>query len=153
MDDFKIIFYIAVAIAWAIYNNYKKVQKNRPKTTMPPQAKPVSVVKEIKTGDYDSEIPARPNPIFKKQELKKDIRIFQKSQQAKPVLKDEIKKKTTAPVPFLKTDAFHPAASEKEIIIATAPVKEIIEDDLFEFKKIDIRTAIIYSEILKRPYV
>jgi hypothetical protein len=154
MEDFKILFYVAVAIAWFVYKNYQKVQQNRPKTNLPPKAQPVSVVTEKKTSEFTTEkTPERKQIIIEKQtDFKKDFQAYAKSRQAKPVLKDEIKKKTPAPVPFLNVDTVHPSITGKKITEATASIKDFAEEDLFDLKKFDIRTAIIYSEILKRPY-
>lgn len=154
MEDFKILFYVAVAIAWFVYKNYQKVQQNRPKTNVAPKAQPVSTATEKKPGEFATEkIPERKQIIIEKQtDFKKDFQAYTKSRQAKPVLKDEIKKKTPAPVPFLNVDTVHPSITGKKITEAPASIKDFAEEDLFDLKKFDIRTAIIYSEILKRPY-
>ncbi|HKR04530.1 MAG TPA: hypothetical protein VJY62_07825 [Bacteroidia bacterium] len=154
MEDFKILFYVAVAIAWFVYKNYQKVQQNRPGTNVPPKAQPVSTVTEKKTGEFATEkAPRQKQIIIEKQTgFKKEFQANKKSQEAKPVLKDEIIKKTPRAVPFLNVDAFHPAAPEKKIVETNMVTKEFAEEDLFDLKKFDIRTAIIYSEILKRPY-
>ena len=153
MEDFKILFYVAVAIAWFVYKNYQKVQQNRPKTNVPPKAQPVSTVTKKRPGEFVIEKTLQQKQIIieKQTDFKKDFQAYTKSRQAKPVLKDEIKKKTPAPVPFLNVDTVHPSITEKKIVETFAPLKDFAEEDLFDLKKFDIRTAIIYSEILRRP--
>src|ERR1051325_1687751 len=98
MDDFKIIFYIAIGIAWVIYKNFQKVQQNRPKTVTP---------QDVKTRTTDIEnshetitlqkIKQKKQEIYQKEiQSKKDIGSLTKIKEAKPAIKNEIKKKKVA---------------------------------------------------------
>jgi hypothetical protein len=149
MEDFRLIFYLGIAIAWFVYKNYQKVQQNRPKKvdtrTTTREKEPLEMAIE-KVKQQKKSIAA------KLPEFKKDFKTFKKTGESKPVLKDELKKKTTATSPFLNVDTTHHGIqtfsdSKKDSEI----IKEVPEEDLFDLKKFDIRTAIIYSEILKRP--
>src|SRR5688572_11879783 len=44
MDDFKIVFYIIVAIAWVVYSNYKKISEEAKKRN--PAKRPPEVIQE-----------------------------------------------------------------------------------------------------------
>ena len=154
MEDFKLLFYIAIAIAWFVYKNYQKVQQNRPRkvearedyTATPAMEKEPLEVSVEKLKQQKKVIAA------KQTEFKRDFRTFKKAVESKPVFKDRLKKKTAAVSPFLTVDTTHPEmqtipGSKKDFEM----IKETPEEDLFDLKKFDIRTAIIYSEILKRP--
>ena len=146
MEDFKVIFYIAIGIAWFVYKNYQKVQQNRPKTILPPVSPPISTATDRKINVTEK---LKPVILTKKVDLKKDFKTYPKNKQTR----DEIKKKTYSGDLFLKTEADHPVSAEKKVAETNAVAKDFAEEDLFDLKKFDIRTAIIYSEILKRPYV
>ncbi|MEP7170386.1 MAG: hypothetical protein ABI855_13530 [Bacteroidota bacterium] len=147
MEDFKIVFYIAVAIAWFVYKNYQKVQQNRPKTILPPEVKPISIVTERQTKENISERIRQVN-LAKKSDLRKDFKSGSKNKQ----VKNEIKRQSASTDSFQKPEVIAATANEKKDS-ETTETKYFSEEDLFDLKKFDIRTAIIYSEILKRPYI
>ena len=150
MEDFKIIFYIAVAIAWAVYKNYQKVQKNRPVTHLPPPTPEIIIPKNNPVEMITKKPQKKNNSYSKKQEeCKNDFKSAKVEQKQKTILTSE---KNLEALYTLKSEAIHKEAEEEKQIKNNA-ISEFEESELFNLKKMDIRTAIIYSEILRRPYV
>jgi len=156
MEDFKLIFYIAIAIAWAVYKNYQKVQQNRPKRVQPPVTgtEPLSDKKTLSDLIIEKARQEKKD-VIRKAEFKKEIKAAERVKVSKPGFKDEIKRKTPVISPFLNTEieqTVYSITDEKKQNVIETEFKKNSEEDLFDLKKFDIRTAIIYSEILKRPY-
>ncbi|MEO5570518.1 MAG: hypothetical protein ABIT08_13645 [Bacteroidia bacterium] len=155
MEDFKLLFYLAVAIAWMVYKNYQKVGKNRPKTVTAPKTEP-DIIDQHKAPDKIS-----PEKISRQKQTvaakipaaKTGYGEFKKVLIKKTVPAEWPKKKTHVVAPFLTVEEKQAVkVAYKKTPVEPDPVKkEIFEEDFFELKKFDIRTAIIYSEILRRP--
>ncbi len=142
MDDLKIIFYIAIAIAWLILRNYQKVQKSRP------------VIKEF-TDEPEAAEPIAEIPVKKKKPVR---------QEWKPMKRNIIQKKPVRQ--FLdfekKISSFDPAKSadltEKDLhsvepyaTVLTESTNDLKADWNLSSDNFELKKAIIYSEILKRP--
>jgi len=154
MEDFKLLFYLAVAIAWMIYKNYQKVGKNRPKIVAAPKTEPVIVNKQKAPDKISPEkISRQKQTATAKTPARTVYDEFKKALIKKTVPAEGPKKKTPVVAPFLTVEGEQAVKfADKKSRAEPDPLKkEIFEEDFFELKKFDIRTAIIYSEILRRP--
>lgn len=155
MDELKIIFYILIGLGWFIHKNYRKVIQNRPVINKPtpavvtqPQQKKV-VEQAAKTARQSSE--KLKDTVFTTKR-KEDYGLPQKPRH---ILKDTEGKESKIAKPFLTPEKnqqpvanFNIENKNSELVLEEL---KYTDDDEFDLKKIDLRKAIIYSEILKRP--
>ena len=127
--------YIILAILWILYGFYKKSIKNKAaqeKDSSEPQnlkkAQNKNFINEI-FGDFLSDNES-PNP-YESMDMQENTEIIEEN-----IQKEELKKQAE----LLKV--------KKEIQKTTVSFEEDTDDDNIDF---DLRNAVIYSEILKRP--
>jgi len=151
MDDFKIVFYIIVAIAWVVYSNYKKITeeaKKRNPGKRPPEviqenwpSQPHQPMKPVAVPSTKSPVPAR----IPSREILKPARV-------RP---ERNVKKRTAPVETV-SQFYQEGGNIKpsdQVQFSYAKSKDDIQDlVLEEIRTTDWKRAVILSEILKRPY-
>lgn len=131
MDNIGDIIYVVVLIIAFIFSAFRKAQKNKRNTQLPNE--------QIPTGEH---------PMDEEEPYIDDLRELFKPRAPKPV--QEPVKEKPKPQPL-----FQQAQREKE---PSKPVKlielETEEEQEQEFNQdqIDLRKAVIYSEILNRPY-
>lgn len=154
MDDLKVILYVVIAIAWMIYNNYKKVgdaskkrdpsqpipeviEENWPKETPyePPQSTKRQYVETISDQVNENRVPKRDK--LKRQPLKKA---------------GILPRKRKEPL-FLST---HEGGSTQPSLIVQFDDNDS-EDELevnwvHKIRNADFKQGIIMTEILQRPY-
>ncbi|MBL0343478.1 MAG: hypothetical protein IPP71_23045 [Bacteroidetes bacterium] len=163
MDDLKVVLYIVVAIIWVVYNNYKKIaeaskkrnfskppaeiiQENWPKTaptvlkTVPPVLKTTTA---RKTQYVEKQSERTASRMLQKEAIKvrdpiKRVPLASRSKMEKTFLNSR-EGGTTQPS---KVAYFEEAQTE---LYTWNPVVD-------QIKNTDMKTAIILSEILKRPY-
>jgi hypothetical protein len=155
MEDFKIVFYIAIAIAWAVYKNYQKVQKSRPVTNLPPQSRPEIVLpKKTSVEMINKKVEQKNNSAFEKQEkVKNEFKHGNVEQKKKTILFSDKNQKTMSTISPIESEMKQIDKDMKSQMKNNTMDREFAEDESFNLKKFDVRTAIIYSEILKQPYV
>lgn len=127
--------YIILAILWILYGFYKKSIKNKAaqeKDSSEPQnlkkAQNKNFINEI-FGDFLSDNES-PNP-YESMNMQENTEIIEEN-----IQKEELKKQAE----LLKV--------KKEIQKTTVSFEEDTDDDNIDF---DLKNAVIYSEILKRP--
>ncbi|MCD6113598.1 MAG: hypothetical protein J7J86_10095 [Bacteroidales bacterium] len=127
--------YIILAILWILYGFYKKSIKNKAaqeKDSSEPQnlkkAQNKNFINEI-FGDFLSDNES-PNP-YESMDMQENTEIIEEN-----IQKEELKKQAE----LLKV--------KKEIQKTTVSFEEDTDDDNIDF---DLKNAVIYSEILKRP--
>lgn len=132
MDDLGNILYILAMLAAVIFSAFKKK-------------------KQVKTGEPMSENTPEPYHPMDEEDIMRELKeLFQKPKVVEP----EPVKLKVEPQPFLRTEnTFKVKNKVKE------PTKPILEEDecaeegfVFNKEQIDLRQAVIYSEILRRPY-
>lgn len=156
MENIKVIFYIAVAIGWLVLKNYKKVKQNKP-VIKEVQEKPTSKESVLEKIPHTGWGEAKNQTVSKeKNQIKKPFEEYKKTKEVKSVASAVTgSRKTTSNLPFLTVDMPPSVSHDKSTVLKADEVEEknkkIIEDDDFVIKNFDIRSAIIYSTILKRP--
>lgn len=156
MDDLKVVLYIVVAIIWVVYNNYRKLSEASKKRDL--KKPPPEVIQE----NWPRETVNKPGPFTPPQ---RQIVDKQTSKTGKPVME---RSSMPSRRPLKRT----PIASKREQIIipsyrreggTTLPSKvahfeepvtsESDHHPIFQtLKSMDLKHAIVISEILKRPY-
>ncbi|MCC6385213.1 MAG: hypothetical protein LC117_01145 [Bacteroidia bacterium] len=141
MKDFEVIIYVVAAIIWLVSKNFRKVQQNRPG-----QKKQVPVSQEF----IESELPPKP--------VKKPVAQLERRSPGLPEqpisVKSKTQKEVRQPAPASEESSFNYRAglyheevpSEYEI----SSGKELISH--FDLDSFDLRQAVIYAEIINRPY-
>jgi hypothetical protein len=155
LEDFKIIFYIAVAIAWVVYKNYQKVQKNRPATILPPKSTPEIILPKSNPDQMlTKKAKQKSNSAFEKQrKIKNEFKSGKIEQKKTPIFISDNNQERAAIISPIESQMIQKDKEVKNQIKNNTMDREFAEDESFNLKKFDMRTAIIYSEILKRPYV
>lgn len=156
VNDLQLILYIIVALIWVVARNYKKVEQtrptvNRPAPGIPNEPKQTSYAPPLPapapSPSPSEKIPWKPLKIEKSQFRRSPVKRFEPSPRK---IKNETKngKDEAASVKnFFETEAANSSAAES-----------ILEKEnnarLDYVTKIDfnLRQAILFSEILKRPY-
>lgn len=160
MDDFKIIFYILVAIAWVVYKNYQKIKANRPQAkTSPPPAGPYNARSEDSVKQWKKEVkPALSSkPKIERVPTRREI----KKPAAKKVKIEAGIGSEAAPdfstVETASTAAFFKSILSEEMNAIKSPQEKTEKETEsrewnFNPEKINLKEAVIYSTILNRPY-
>jgi len=162
VDDLKIVFYIIVAIVWMVYNNYKKLSEQSSKRD--PSAPPAGEVIEENWPKEPTVVRKPETTVARKSSLPK---ILRKKEERIPV------PVRTAPVPMKRTPLYKErlSSSKSNNMFLTSsreggsmqPSKVVrFEEPHHEtmvanpwaeaVRNADFKTAIILSEVLKRPY-
>lgn len=155
MDELKIIFYILIGLGWFILKNYRKVTQNRPVINNPTQVT-VPQPEQKKVVEQAAKTTRQPS------DNKKDTVFTNKRKEdpglphkLKHILKDTEGKESKIAKPFLIPEKnqqpvvdFNIENKNSEFVLEEL---KYANEDEFDLKKIDLRKAIIYSEILKRP--
>lgn len=150
MKDFELIVYIIAALIYFVSKNYRKVQQNRPgqnpePTPVPQMQKPVPV--QTKRKKETVAVPAQSQPsekipyrAMKRQNLAKEYKPVRKSQ-SPDFLKTEIESTQN----FFKN--ILPSEDQTQSVHLQQP-----EDLRPYLMPDDLKKAIIYAEIIRRPY-
>jgi len=156
MDDLKIVFYVAVAIAWVVYNNYKKISEASRKRDLskPPdeviqenwpgkkQASPRPVARKIKEI-IEKQIPEKRKKVMEHQSLP-HRKLFKPAtpRQTEPnFITTHLESEGGVILPS-RVVQFQENLTEQE---AQHPIIQAI-------KSMDLRTGFVLAEVLKRPY-
>lgn len=137
MDDLKIIVYIIAALIWVVARNYKKVQKTRPTIVPKASASPVEVIKPVA-------VPVEKLP-YKKMS-RQSLHDSYKSERLNNVVPKTKVGKAKPRTVFDFSQGLKGDESTVSLKVEEESVNE--KNSFFEF---DLRKAIIYSEILRRP--
>ncbi len=145
--EFKVIFYVLVAIGYFIYTNYKKLnEENRKRkftTPVPPAASALPTVDELKTIIKKEVAKQRPDSTIKKPVLPKPVLIPLKKNKPQATLTslDIQSLETIKPegTPFIKHQAI-----EHETVIEKAGRKTFFDKKTFQ-------NAVILGEIINKP--
>jgi len=135
MDDFGDILYILAMLAALVFSAIKKSKQSKKRPAAPVETQP---------DPFD--------PMEEDEPIIQDLRDLFKPKPVKPQPVPEVSKvKTEQAKPFQKASLSQtPKRSTKTLDIIdideTTEANEFLEDG------IDLRQAVIYSEILKRPY-
>jgi hypothetical protein len=162
MDDLKIVFYIIVAIVWMVYNNYRKLSEQSSKRD-PSAPPPGDVIEE--NWPKEPPVARKPEPtVIKKPSLPK---VLRKREVPVPV------PVRTAPSPMKRAPLYKErlSSSKSNNMFLTAgreggamqPSKMVQFEEPHQVLQVpnpwaeavrnaDFRTAMILSEVLKRPY-
>lgn len=162
MDDLKIAFYIIGAIVWFVYNNYKKFQAEAAKRDFS---------KPVKNADVPAveQIPPPVKPRHFTATQRKSVLVPRDSKPSKQVVSDVPRKHLSGErVPLvarakLKKSTFlsqENAIPEGGVLVPSKivhfedepQVAEVENPYLMALRSGDIRQAVVYAEILKRPY-
>jgi len=156
MDDLKIVLYIVVAIIWVVYNNYKKISDASKKRD--PSKPPGEIIQENWPGKKPETIP----PVFRKL---KEVAGKQTSGSERNVaeriplpsrspLKQKIQRRrqvTEQPVNLVPEGGM--IAPSKVVHFQEIPADQDTVHPMFlAIKNMDLRSAFVMSEVLKRPY-
>jgi hypothetical protein len=157
MDDFKVVFYIVVAIVWVIYNNYKKISEtakkrdpskpfgdiiteNWPKETFAPQTqelpkkqKPVRVLKSVTDDSFK-----RKTVALKREPLRKDR--MSGNYKFPQTISTLIEGGNLQPSKLVH---FEDGAED------TSPYNQMAD----EIRNANFKQGIIIAEVLQRPYI
>ncbi len=150
MKDFELIVYIVAALIYFISKNYRKVQQNRPGQQPEPipmkeQVKPAPAERGRKKAKWEApeqNQPAKkiPYQAMKRQSLAKEYKPIRKSQ----------------PPDFLKTEIESTQNFFQSFLNAEEHLQPVQIQEPENLKPYllpdDLRKAIIYSEIIKRPF-
>lgn len=150
MKDFELIVYIIAALIWFISKNYRKVQQNRPgqqpaPVQTPEPQKPVPAERKRKKQAVALPVKPAPSPkipyqAMKRQSLAKEYKPIRKSP-APEFLNTEIESTQSFFQKFLAAEEqLHPVQ-----IHETENFKPYLIPD-------DLKKAMIYAEIIRRPY-
>ncbi|WP_430810646.1 MULTISPECIES: hypothetical protein [unclassified Carboxylicivirga] len=112
-----------------------------------------SALKKKKQVDKSPPVPGEERPEFDpmaEDDIMGELReLFQsKAKEEQPVVRPAVKKE---PVRFEK-DLTKQVGKPKVMVKKKEPIRLIEDDEVYEQEQIDLRQAVIYSEILKRPY-
>ena len=156
MDDLKVVLYIVVAIIWVVYNNYRKLSEANKKRDL--KKPPPELIQE----NWPRETVNKPGPI---NPPKRQVIDKQASKTEKPVLvrtplpvRRSLKRPSLASKP---EQAIIPSLYREGGITTPSKVVHFEEPDFDEvdhhpifrtMKSMDLKHAIVISEILKRPY-
>lgn len=150
MKDFELIVYIVAALIYFISRNYRKVQQNRPGQQPSPvpvqeHEKPATVERRRKKEKLEAPVQPQPSKkipyqAMKRQNLAREYKPVRKSH-SPDFLKTEIESTQNFFKNLLTTE------EEKQSV-------QIIEPEDLKPYLIpeDLKKAIIYSEIIRRPY-
>lgn len=154
--DFKIVLYIIVAIIWVVYNNYKKIadaSKKRDYSKPPQEVIQENWPKSI-PNTRKASIPRTNQPIEKPVVRKSSGTLYKEIITAREPLKRP--SLVSASKIHKRNSIFREGGSTQPSKIVHFEDEEIkwLEPNLLveEIRNTDMRTAIILSEILKRPY-
>ena len=152
MDDLKIVFYILVGIIWVVYNNYKKITEASGKRDF---TKPFSET-------IPENWPALPE---KKKPVAKQVTETQKPKEKREVLRRNILPKRTLPGKPARVEISQQIFTSPQIqeggLSTPSKVVQFEESTLFPespnglltaLRNMDLRQAIVMSEVLNRPY-
>jgi hypothetical protein len=146
MEDLKFIFYLVVALGWLVLRNYRKVQANRPGQAPVPETPAVDM-------DEVTE-PDRPATV---QDAWRQAKSARAAEPKRPVRKRQV------PAPYA------PDAPNEEARLVTAYFSQQREEEksrervagtdapetaaaaFLDPGNFDLRKAVIYAEVLKRP--
>lgn len=155
MDELKVVFYIVVAIIWVVYNNYKKISdasrkrdfskptkeviaENWPKVELPRKN---TVGKNLK--QFEKQSVNTPKPLLSRPPLKSREPLRRATLTQKPV--QSLSNRIPVEGGILEPSKI---AHFEEVQLSSEEPNLIVE----EIRNVDMRRAIILSEILKRPY-
>jgi hypothetical protein len=152
MKDFELIVYIVAALIYFISKNYRKVQQNRPgqqpapapvPETLSPKQVPVTVKKKKEVLAVPAPVPTNkkiPYQAMKRQNLARDYKTVRKTQ----------------PTDFLKTEIESTQKFFQNLMQTEEQPHPVQIDRPDEVKPYllpeDLKKAIIYAEIIRRPY-
>lgn len=165
MDDLKVILYLVGAIIWVVYNNYRKImdesRKRNPAKPVaaevpepPVQIPPVSKTQQNPRRQTNTlPKPARQSPpVLTRKPLRETARPSMASGR-KPMIAPRLsqQKKNEVSMNYnLEGGAIQPSKIVQ--FEETLTVSEYGNSVLNDLRDGDMQKAIIYSEILKRPY-
>ncbi len=134
MDDIGNILYILAMLAALVFSAYKKQKQTKKQVPMPEDEPPTyhpmdeeNIVEELRE-------------LFQKPKVEKPAPVVKPAAVARPAVVRQPMVKVVQPV----------KPKEKEEL--KIEVIEDVDDMVFDREQIDLRQAVIYSEILKRPY-
>lgn len=134
MDDIGNILYILAMIAALIFSAYKK-QKQAKKTVQAPD--------EVVRPERD---------VMEEDDVLEELReLFQKPK-PKPVVEEPKVEKKVVPLHMQRKQEPKKTDIAKQKPVEIISIEEEVEGSEFDKEQIDLRQAVIYSEILKRPY-
>jgi hypothetical protein len=154
MEDLKIVFYIVVAIAWVVYNNYRKITEASKKRD--PSKPPPEVIKENwpplqerKPKPHHTETVSK--PVEKQKPVLKSPSRWPESKTVIPA-----SKKAPRGVLDEHVTAIHEGGNiaPSKVVQFQEAGKENSDQNPFleQLRNMDLRTGIVMAEILKRPY-
>lgn len=152
MDDLKVIFYVVVAIAWMIYNNYKKVseesRKRDPKKPISesPEENRIPQPKQVQRSKKQPVEAVRPRSAVVRTEPRPKL-IRERMSKEKMVSQKE---STTILKGFSEGGRVKPSSivhfkEESEF-------EEIHRDWSEEIRNADFKRAFVLKEVLQRPF-
>jgi hypothetical protein len=156
MNDLKIVFYIVIAIIWVVYNNYRKIgEASRKRDFSKP---PGDIIQEnwpsIPSKPVIRETMSRKEIVLKQQ--KRDVR---EAMERKPLVrKGTLRKPTPEPLQSAGVVTFNGIEGGYSIPSKVAQFEEsvVISEEphpmINWLRNMDLRQAIVMSEVLKRPY-
>jgi len=162
MDDLKIVFYIVVAIVWMVYNNYRKLSEQSSKRD-PSASPPGEVIEE----NWPKEPPVmkRPDPtetrkpslpkVLRKREQPVPIPVLKAPSPMKraPLYKERLSSSKNNNM-FLTSRREGGTKQPSKMVRFEEPHHETLVANPWAeaVRNADFRTAIILTEVLKRPY-
>lgn len=165
MDDLKVILYIVGAIIWVVYNNYRKImdesRKRNPAKPVPQEVPepavpipPLSKTQQMPRRQTNAlPKPARQiSPVPTRKPLRESARPSMAAGR-KPMIASRLsqQKKNEVSMNYnLEGGAIQPSKIVQ--FEETLTVNEYGNSVLNDLRDGDMQKAIIYSEILKRPY-
>lgn len=154
MDDLKVVLYIVIAIAWVIYNNYRKFAEAARKRD---PSRPVRPEEGVGRPDQTTEIPPQrtvPKPQPVPSATGRGGMFPGKPRMSAP--KARVIKKIRSEPAFMSTGSLPEGGTltpSKVVQFEEPEITTFQENPLLtHLKSTGIRTGIIWSEILKRPY-
>ncbi|MBK8413683.1 MAG: hypothetical protein IPL22_03600 [Bacteroidetes bacterium] len=165
MDDLKVILYIVGAIIWVVYNNYRKIMNESKKRNPSQPAPQAEVIPPYKapTTEKPQQVPRRQSntvpkpsrqtmPAPTRKPLRESVRPSLASGR-KPLVASRLsqQKKNEVSMNYNREGG---AIQPSKIVQfeETLTVTEYANSVLSDLRDGDMQKAIIYSEILKRPY-
>ncbi len=156
MEDLKIVLYIVVAIAWVVYNNYKKITKASASRDPSKQSKEIIQENWPKTQQkpVTSQVPVPPKT-YEKKVLRESRKVLERRPlPERKSFRQQLPKEKSPE----KIKAFQ--VSEGGIIQPSKIVhfeeQEVIYQDenplLSAIRNMDMREGIVLAEVLRRPY-
>ena len=157
--DFQLILYIIIVIVWLVLDNFRRIKKKqeqsskpytrqetRPETEDRPYTSLEDILREFGMEE-EPEVIEKPRPAVKKQKAKQPVTQTQSYNTYESSINKDYKFSSE-----IHSRGFQPSVIEKTDIKRNEIADRDVE--LRRGRKIDfdLRKAVIWSEILKRPY-